>query len=229
MKKIIAITVILLAGFNLWAQETKIEKSEFDLIMGDSFKAIRNQPYRTIEISESQNFAGTTKTKIITERLGANSRTIYEFDSPGMSSKNEAIFFNGRRFKRNLEKSWIEETTEIKPSAPSIYETLSNEILYYSLGDKISDEKNFKVYKTVENRKQLNKERGDESEWHIVTTFWFDQSGLLVKKERLMELTMKPKKLETDTFVRKETKVITKSLSTTEIDPSIKIEAPQIG
>ena len=104
MKTIVAIALILIVGLNLWAQETKIEKSEFDLIMRDSFRALMNQPNRTIEISENQNFAGTTKTKIITERLGANYRTIYEFDSPGISSKNEAIVFNGRRFKRNLDK-----------------------------------------------------------------------------------------------------------------------------
>lgn len=229
MKTIVAIALILIVGLNLWAQETKIEKSEFDLIMRDSFRALMNQPNRTIEISENQNFAGTTKTKIITERLGANYRTIYEFDSPGISSKNEAIVFNGRRFKRNLDKSWVEDTAEIKPSSPGIYETLTNETFYYSLGDKVLDDKNFKVYKTVENRKQLHKERGDESEWHIVTTFWFDQTGLLFKKERLMELTMKPKKLETDTVIRKETKTTTKSVATTEIDPNIKIEPPQIG
>lgn len=164
----------------------------------------------------------------MTERSGSAIYSILESDSPSNYTKMEGIYINGKQFTRILNNPWVEETKELKPPTNN-YEIVLGESIYKSLGDSVLNDKKVKLYKSIETRTSINKETRDESIWYATTTYWFSESGLLVKKERILELTMKPKQKEGDTTIRKETKAVTKSVTITEIDPNIKIEAPQIG
>lgn len=229
MKNLLLIAVILLSGLSILAQETTIDKAEFDQVMIGSYGALANQPYRTIEESEMQGIGPTMKNKIVREQFMGNSRVIFESDSSVSYMKTETIFVNGKRYKKTLNNPWVEETTEVKTPAPNKYETISSETIYKSLGESFLNDKKVKAYKTNEIKNLVNKEQGNESVWNTTTTYWFAESGLLVKKERVFELTIKPKQKEGDTMIRKEAKSVTKSITITEIDQNIKIEAPQIG
>ena len=229
MKQILLIALILLGLTNVFAQETTIDKAEFDKVMSGSYRVLMNVPHRTVEESVTENSYGSPmKNRVITERIGAVSRFVYESDSATVSSKTETIFINGKRFVKKMNNSWMEEKFENKPVQSSI-ETVSDQTVYKSLSEQNLNDKKVKVYQTVQTRSSVSKEKGNEFVTKTTITYNFDESGLMFKSESISEMTSKPKNEPGSAFVKKETKSVTKRTKTVEIDPSIKIEEPQIG
>jgi hypothetical protein len=228
MKNILLIAVILLAGLSLLAQETTIDKAEFDKAMSANYQTLRNQPNRTIEETEEQGLGGTMKRRVIREQVGTASRIVFESDSASSYMKTEYISINGKRFKRTLNNPWIVETSDIK-SRPNILEKTSEETVYKSLGDAIIDDKKVKVYRTLNAVNYLNKERGGDFQVKTDTTYYFDEAGVMIKSEVVSESINKPKNDAGAPFIQKETKSARKTITSVKIDPNIKIEEPQIG
>jgi hypothetical protein len=229
MKKLLLMAVVLFAGLSVLAQETTIEKAEFDKVMSGSFRALMNQPHRTVEESVHESSFGNSKTKIVTEQLGAAIRSVFESDSPTSTMKTESIFINGKRFVRNQNSVWKEETPINRPQSSNDFETVVNESVYKSLGEGSLNDKKVKIYKVISNRTRVHKSNGNSFVWNETTTYYFAESGQLVKSESLSEQISKPKNEVGSAFVAKETKSVTKKIKTIEIDQNIKIEAPQIG
>lgn len=150
MKQILLLFILLLSVTFVFAQESTIDKAEFDKVMLGSMRALINQPHRTIEDSVVENTFGSIKHKNISEVNRSARRSIYESDSASLYSKTESIFINGKRFTKKLNNPWMEEKVEIKPTA-NVLETISNEVVYKSLGEKVLNDKKAKVYQTVNN------------------------------------------------------------------------------
>lgn len=229
MKKLILLTIVLFAGLSVFAQETVIEKAEFDKVMGASFRALMNQPHRTTEESVRESSFGNSTTRIINERFGTASRSIFESESPTSKMKTETIFIDGKRFVRNQNSAWTEEKAVNAPSSTNDFETVSNETTYKSLGEGTLNDKKVKIYKVISNRTNVHKINGNSFVWNDTTTYYFAENGQMVKSESLIEQINKPKNEVGSAFVAKETKSVTKRVKTIEIDPNIKIEAPQIS
>lgn len=229
MKHILLIALILLGLTNVFAQEKTIDKAEFDKVISDSYKVLRNTPYRTIEESIMGNsFGSPMKNRIITERIGTVSRSVYESDSPASSMKTETIFINGKRFVKKQSNPWIEEKVENKPFQ-NMFETVSENNTYKFLGEQNLNGKKVKVYQTVQTKSMVHKEKGDEIQTKNSVSYWFDETGLMFKSESNSEMITKPKNAPDASYVRKEVINTTKRITTVEIDQNIKIEEPQIG
>lgn len=228
MKQIHLLFVLLLSVTFVFSQESTIEKAEFDKIMLGSLRALINNPHRTIEDSVVENSFGSIKHKTISEVNKIARRSIYESDSAVSYSKTESIYINGKRYTKKLNNPWMEEKIEIKPVINTI-ETISNEVIYKSLGDKVLNDKKAKVYQTVTSTTRVNKEKGDSFTVNETETYYFDETGLMFRSETTSEMTHKPKVEANSAILPKETKSITKRIKTVEIDQSIKIEEPQLG
>lgn len=230
MKKLLLATIILLSGLTLCAQERTIDKPEFDKVMGKSYSLLRNQPYRTVEESVMESsFAQNNKYKITTENYNGARHSIFEADSPTSYMRTENIFINGKHFNKKLNNPWTEETNNPPPPTKSGFETVSNETIYKSLGEGILNDKKVAIYKTINTRSAVNKEKGNSYTVVETTAYFFDEKGLLIRSESVSEQVSKSKDEPGSAFIRKETKSTTKRIKTTEIDTSIKIEAPQVG
>lgn len=229
MKQILLLLVLLFSVTFVFAQESTIDKAEFDKMMMGSFQALRNKPHRSIEESILANsFSSPMKYKTISEVTNLARRSIYESDSASIYSKTETIFINGKRYTKKMENPWIEEKIENKPT-PNNYETISNEVIYKSLGEKVLNDKKAKVYQTVSFTTRVNKEKGGGYSVNEIVTYYFDDTGLMFRSETNSEMINKPKAAPGSAFVQKETKSTTKRIKTVEIDQNIKIEEPQIG
>jgi uncharacterized membrane protein YheB (UPF0754 family) len=229
MKYLLLTACILLSLFSVSAQEKIIDKAEFDKVMSGNYRALRNAPNRTIEESVTENsFGSPMKTRTVTERVGTTSRNLYESDSATSSMKTETIFINGKRFVRKQDNPWIEEKFENKVPQNS-FDTISDETTYKSLGEQNLNDKKVKVYQTVQIRKTVSKEKGNEFLNKNTITYYFDESGLMFKSEAVWESVFKPKNEPGSAFVQKETKSTRKQTQTVEIDQNIKIEEPKIG
>lgn len=228
MKQLLLLLVLLFSVTFVFAQESTIDKAEFDKVMLGSFRALINQSHRIIEESVVENSFGSSKQKNITEATKLARRSIYEFDSAASYSKTESIYINGKRYTKKLNNPWMEEKVEIKPM-PNSFETISNEVIYKSLGEKVLNDKKSKVYQTITSTTRVNKEKGYSFTVNETVTYYFDEIGLMFRSETNSEMINKPKIEPNSAILPKETKSITKRIKTVEIDQNIKIEEPQIG
>ena len=229
MKYFFTIAILLFSFIGISAQETVINKAEFDKIMAENYRIAMNQPTRTTELMEHSGVGSSLKTRSIRERSGRAYRNIYEAESEVSSSKIETISINGKTYKKILDKPWTEEIVEKRTPPQSTVETISSESIYKSLGVEKIGGIETKKFKLTEKKETLNREKGYETSSNSTSTFWFDNTGLLIKSERITESILKSQPKENDTMIRKPTKTVMKTTTTIEIDASIKIEAPQIG
>lgn len=229
MKYVLLITVILLSGLGVFAQETTIDKAEFDKVIFGNLQALRNQSYRTIEESENQGLGGVAKTKLVTEKSGINMRSVFESDSATNYSKTETIYVNGKRFVKKLDSPWKEETLQTNYQPSDVFETLKDEKTYKFLGEQTVDNKKAKVYQSVSVRVTAKKDNSFQSERKEITTYYIDESGVIFRSESNMEAINQGKSAAESGRKDKPFKTTSKRIKTTEIDPSIKIEVPQVG
>ena len=227
MKKILCLTIVLLSAISLFAQETGIEKAEFDAALKNRFRKFAGQSYRLTTLREdlpTETNKNITSSKSVSEfaRFGGN-RLLYEFDSRSLKTRMETITINGKTYIRQNDGEWTEKSVSgenEKPSAPERkFVTVEEQTQYKSLGAQILDKLNTFVYAKIEKKKLVNEADKKELFSTIVTKYWLDADGGIVKEETLTENQFKP----SDSLFR------SRRTAVWEFDPNIKIEAPVIA
>lgn len=242
MKNILALAFLLFASFGVFGQETTIKQSEFDTIFKNSFRWRSGQPYRETRTQESvfevlpQNDVSDVPTKFIppprktlirsvSEHVpGVGYRSVFEFDAASLKKRNETVKIGDKTYTREGENGeWTETITRIVKPADAIRirenvtvkTGIEIETEYKFLGNEIFDGQNVKVYAKIENSKSIDSRNNRESHHVTTTKHFYAENGKLLKTESVKE-------------IRGENTVgrfVAKTLY--EIDPSIKITAPQ--
>lgn len=230
MKRLFLFILVLAFSISVFAQETIIDKSEFDKMQVGNFQALRNKPHRIVEESFRESSGGVSKNKTVIEINGLARYFIFESDNPTSYMKTENIYINNKRYTRKLNQNWVVE--DIVPSGKipfSQFETTEIESVYKNLGEKSVDGKQLKVYQSMIKRVTVNKDTSSQITSLEITDYYFDESGLMIKSESSTEMISKYQDDLARGYIRKEQKSTSKMTRTIEIDPKIKIEAPQIG
>ena len=226
MKKFIYLALVLFSATGLFAQETTIEKSDFDAALSKAFVRFAGQSYRRTESSrdilpnENQN---RVTTKSFTEFAPRARRSFYQFDSPTVKTKKETIVIDGKTYTRLNDGEWTDK--KIVPEKPSErkLEEIESKTEYKSLGTEILDNRVTSVYARIDNKKFVNTSNNRELLSTNTTKFWLDEKGGLVKEETQTESRMKAAQDRPESVYR------TIRTSFWEIDPTIKIEAPVVA
>lgn len=221
MKKFLGLALIFFAAISVLAQERVIEKPEFDAVYRASFGKRANKPYREITTSEhyvngslADGFTSKSTAEFL-PRVGYHST--YESNIQSQIGKKERIVVVNKFYIREGDGEWKEGSIETPPTPEPATKSVSSDIEYKFLGSERLNNQDTTIYSVAESRKSVNPKNNLETLSDITTRYWFSDTGELLKKEFSM-------KMQNGAFVSN-----IKSVTTYEIDPNIKIEAPELA
>ena len=228
MKKIFCLAIILLSAVCIFAQETIIEKSDFDAALKNRFRQFAGQSYRLTTSAEDfrpETDKSASSWKSVMEFTGLGlSRSLFEFNSPTLKTRTEILYVKGKTYIRKNDGEWEEKSSSGENDKPSSaarkFVVVEEQTEYKSLGTQILDNLNASVYAKIERKKIVNEPEKRELFLLIVTKYWLDEKGGIIKEET-----------ETENLIKSESRPDAKpsrQLRTAiwELDPNIKIEAP---
>lgn len=230
MKNIFCIALILIGTLAAFAQERTISKEEFEAALKHPNRLApivwRDKSYRTVLITEIKSEGKVQlyqSSKGIIEfvpRVG--SRLISESRSGSKITKTERITIGDKIYKRNENEAWIIEVkSETKrpdtKSADSNFKEIDWQTEYKYLGTEILNNQTTKVYESIEKRKSINIETGEERISTITIKYWFNEDGISLKEDQIGE-----NRIGANTSYYRLTKAW-------ELDPNIKVEAPVVN
>lgn len=224
MKKIFCLVFVLFAAFSAFAQqdvEKVIEKPEFDTVFQGSYMKLMGQSYRKT-VTTQQSIEGKPANDVLTKSTvevipQTGYHYIYESTSQSKKINFEKIVFKDKTYSREGKEAWKPGAGNDPASLMSedVSAITSTEVVYKFSGNQKLNDRNTKAYTVIENNKYLNPKTNVEFVSVITNKYWFTDSGELLKTERTA-------KTRTSKSVLNE-----KAVTTYEVDPKIKIEAPK--
>jgi hypothetical protein len=226
MKKILCLALILFACTSIPAQEKTITQSEFDAMYQISIDNWKGKTYRMVMSSQSTvegrlqtNYASKTIIEFVSPTVN---RSISESNFNSKTTRTEAIRIGDKTYKRVGDGQWQEGAfqpyspkTENKPANTSNQE--SSQIEYKYLGTEKLNTQTANVYAVIKKVKGVNSSNNKEYLHNIINKYWFSEDGLILKLNLEMET-------RTDIVTARNSLI-----HTWELDPNIKIEAPNLN
>ena len=169
MKKVFCLTFVLLSAIGIFAQERVLEQAEFDAVMKKRFAKFYGQPHR-----QTTSFADVSKDskraiswKTVRETGAARRlRTLYEFDSPTIRTRQETIIVDGKIYTRKDGGEWTEKSLASefgnRTVRDSKLKTVEEKTEYKSLGTQVVFDLTASVYEKIERKKLVNEENQTE-------------------------------------------------------------------
>ena len=228
MKILFCLVLALCSVVIVPAQERVMEKAEFDKILAEG------QTHRLKWAGEKFRMTVTTSAKTIGQPQTAySSKMIIEF-GPSMETRtvNTSVFgenpakkFESMRlgnwvYRRSEDGPWTRkeyaEPTAGKENQDTDYPVLSSKAEYRYLGEGKLMDKRVQVFVTTDRQTRIDQKTGDTRETESKTTYWVDETGLIVKSDFIANSRGK---------VTSQTSVIFEY----QLDPSITFTAPEIA
>lgn len=231
MKKFFCLTFVLLTAISIFAQERNIEKAEFDAVMKYRFVKFARQSYRITTNYENIPNA-TNKNKMTSKSLreyvpSQQSRMLYEFNSPAVKTRLEIIKIGGKTYARKDGGDWTEESPEQNtdkiPEPARALKTVEEQIEYKAFGIVVLNDLKVSIYGKIERKKLVSESNKSEMFSTLVTKYWLDEDGGIIKEETSMENRFKSEKMPAESVYRH------LRTSIWEFDPNIRIEAPVVA
>jgi hypothetical protein len=210
------------------AQERVMEKAEFDKVVTEG------QTHRLKWAGEKYRMTVTTSSKAIGRpQTDYSSKMIIEYGpsmetrtvNTSMFGQNPAQKFESMRlgnwvYRRSEDGPWTRkeyaESTAGKERQDTDYPVLSSKAEYRYLGEGKLMDKRVQIFFTTERQTRIDQKTGDTRETESKTTYWVDETGLIVKSDFIANGRGK---------VTTQTSVVFEY----QLDPSITFIAPEIA
>jgi hypothetical protein len=219
--KTILCALLILAGFTaVSAQETIVQKAQFEQILKNSTEIMKSKPHRVIVVSET-NVNGkpqeTTSAKTVVEVVGNDKRrAVREYKSQNQNKKREFIQVGNKVYSRENEGQWTQSGMPNNPAEGNL-KIVDEKVEYKSLGSESLNGANANVYTRTRERKMTDSSNNEEVQSTETVKYWFDQNGALLKREMEREN-------------RRSGKIFHfKVTATINFDDSIQVVAPQVA
>lgn len=186
MKAVLCLLWIL-AGFTIIsAQETVIQKSDFETIIKNATDILKAKPHR-VTVTSKTNVNGkpqeSTSAKTIVEVAATDKRrSVREYKSATQNSKREFIRFGDKTYSRENEGQWKQGGMQNSPSEGNL-KTVAEQIQYESLGKEMLNNQNTNIYRRTKTGKMIDSSNNEEVLSTETVKYWFDESGALLKRE----------------------------------------------
>lgn len=217
MSKVLCIALVLLSFVGIFAQEKTIGKDEFDAVYKNARSKRADKSYRaTITFQkEEQGKPATTSTMVVEFVPPSMRHIVYQSTSDNQNKKREAIRIKDKTFVKEEGTTWKETALNNNSQSEDKSSIVEEKTDYKFTGSEKLNNKKAAVYEKIENRKRVNAASNTEIVSNAVTKYWFGEDGLLLKSEQTAEIRIGAKLIHTR---------LTKNY---EMNPNIKIEAPQ--
>jgi hypothetical protein len=225
MKKILCLALILFAYIAVSAQEKTITQAEFDAVHKTSIDKWKGKSYRMVYSTQSniegRPEASYSSKNIIEFASPTHSRSISESTLNSKTTRTEDIRIGDKTYKRIGDGKWQEGVfqpyTPRIENKPPVANQEESQIEYKYFGTEKLNNQTANVYVVTKKVKGINSSNNKEYLHNIVNKYWFSQDGLILKLHMEMETR---------------TLVVTARnnlIHTWELDPNIKIEAPNLN
>jgi hypothetical protein len=234
MKKILLTALMLFVAVGAFAQEKTLSQAEFDSVIKNAKWALnewKGKPMRMTQMNETkakgkhQEFsAGKTTIEFASPTV---SRLTSEITSRSKTTKTESIRIGDKTYKRTGDQPWIEGTIDAKaqlkrydppsasmPTAENQAEKLTE---YKYLGTEQLNGLTANIYAATTKIKRLSHTTNKEMLSVTKRKYWIGEDGVKLKEETLIEAD------------GGETKIYNHFTVAWELDPAIKVEAPEIN
>lgn len=224
MKCILSIGLVLFGFIGVFAQEKTIGQAEFDAVYQNSPEKWKGKPHRMIITTQSRT-EGRPQTdysskSIIENASTTTSRVIYENSFQSKNSNSETIRIGDKIYTREGNGAWKEGTSEVKAQPGNKITNTDNQadgqIEYKYLGTEKLDNQTANVYVKIARKKGINSANNKETVSTTTTKYWFGEDGMILKSDMKMDSQTGEKIFHT------------RLTQVWELDPNIKIEAPNL-
>ena len=231
MKSILCIGLVLFGFIGVFAQEKTIERADFDAVYQNSTNKWKGKSYRMVITTQSgtegKPHTDYSSKSIIENASNTTSRVIYENSFQSKTKKSEKIRIGDKTYLREGNEEWKEVTLEVEsqpqpgnkiPNTDNqVNNQVDSQIEYKFLGSEKLDNQITNVYAKIERQKVINSTNNKETHSVATTKYWFGEDGIILKLD-----------MEMDSQTG-ETIFHTRLTQVWELDPSIKIEAPNLN
>jgi hypothetical protein len=224
MKSILCIGLVLFGFIGIFAQEKTIGQAEFDTVYQNSPEKWKGKSYRMIITTQSST-EGRPQTdysskSIIENASTTTSRVIYENSFQSKTSNSETIRIGDKIYIREGNGVWKEGTSEVKSQPENKITNADNQadgqIEYKFLGTEKLGNQTANVYAKIARKKGINSTNNKETVSTTTTKYWFGEDGMILKSDMKMDSQTGEKIFHT------------RLTQVWELDPNIKIEAPNL-
>lgn len=220
MNKVLCLTLVLLFSVGIFAQEKAISESEFTTIFKNAQAKKDNKSYRakttyqmSVEGKPEEDKSGTMVMEFASPGM---SRIVYQSDSKSQPRQGEQIKINDKTYTRENGAAWKQDASATDRQAENSDPAVESNIVYKSIGNESLNNQKAIIYEKTENRKRINKDK-KEINSDIATKYWIGADGSLLKMERTSVLHVGDKVIHIH------------RVTNYEMDPTIKIEMPQVA
>jgi hypothetical protein len=226
MKTILCLAMILFAHIGVSAQEKSITQPEFDAVYKTSFEKWKGKTYRMAFTAQStvegKPEAGHLSKSINEFASSTVSRSVMESTLNSKTSRIEAIRIDDKTYRRTGDGKWQEGVyqpyspkPENKPDGATNQE--DGQIEYKYLGTEKLNNQTANVYSVIKKFKGVNSSTKKEYISTTATKYWFAEDGSILR----LNMEMKSRDgIANLSFTH---------TSTWELDPNIKIQAPNLN
>jgi hypothetical protein len=239
MKKIVCLAFVLFTNIGAFAQEKVNQRAEFEKIYDASFRLFATKAHRKINTDSNETHLRTqhsnksskpyrviksTSKRTIEVLPGVGSHSINEANLSTGNKKTEQITIGGKQYTREGDGRWKVEAVKVAAKAKntSKSEITINRFDKYTEctfpGNEKLGNQNTKVYLITVKNRPVKSEYSNEVVFNKTIKYWFGKDGMLLKTESKGEWSE----------AGKPPVLITHNIQVNELDPKIRIKAPEI-